>query len=148
MEPGHAVLMPHLLWADSATERMFIEAALNTPDRPTVEFVTDGDELLASCASLRPDLIVLDLDLPRMRGLEVLAQLQARRNTVPVVVFSKAARPPTAQACYDLGALEVIEKPRSFRDFRERVQEVRALAHPARARAALPSVRPRADPPA
>lgn len=120
--------MPHLLWADSADERMFIEAALNTPDRPSVEFVTDGEELLQSVEASRPDLIVLELDLPSLRGLEVLSLLKARRNTVPVVVFSKAARPPTAAACYLLGAAEVIEKPVAFRDFRERVHQVRALA--------------------
>lgn len=120
--------MPHVLWADSASERMFIEAALNAPDRPSVEFVADGEELLQSFEASRPDLIVLELDLPTMRGLEVLSLLKARRNTVPVVVFSKAARRPTAEACYLLGATEVIEKPESFRDFRERVHQVRALA--------------------
>lgn len=120
--------MVHLLWADASGERMFIEAALNGPDRPSVEFVADGDELLRSCSQASPDLIVLDLDLPGVSGLDVLAELRHRRNTVPVVVFSRSARAPTSEACYALGAVKVIPKPRDYRDFREGVQQVCAVS--------------------
>jgi CheY-like chemotaxis protein len=121
--------MPHLLWADPAGDRMFIEAALNTADRPSVEFVSDGEELLQRCAACPPDMIVLDLDLPRVSGLDVLAELRLRRNTVPVVVFSRAARPPTAEACRVLGVKEVIAKPSDFREFRQGVQRIQALSN-------------------
>ena len=107
---------------------MFIEAALNTPDRPSVEFVSDGEELLQRCTTARPDMIVLDLDLPRVSGLDVLAELRARRNTVPVVVFSRTARSPTVEACRVLGVAEVIQKPNDYRAFREGVQRIHTLS--------------------
>lgn len=119
--------MPRLVWADASADRMFIEAVLNTPDRPALDFVADGEELLRLCNPARADLIVLDLDLPTVGGLEVLSQLKARGNTVPVVVFSKAS-PPTVDACYLLGAARVIQKPQEFRDFRNRVQQVCAMS--------------------
>ena len=49
----------------------------------------DGDEALRQVSAFRPDLIVLDLGMPRVTGGEVLYQLRARGDDTPVIVLSK-----------------------------------------------------------
>jgi two-component system response regulator EvgA len=101
---------------------MFIQALLGQlPTRPRAEFVGDGEELLDRLGQGEPDLIVLDLDLPRVGGLEVLSVLQARRHAPPVVVFSSSQGQATIDACRRLGAARFVHKPSGFREFREAV---------------------------
>jgi CheY-like chemotaxis protein len=73
----------------------------------------DGLAALGSAGSHPPDLIVLDLNMPHMDGLEVLKRLRSNLlwRSVPVVVFSGAPRAssPTMRA-EDLGVAAVLEK--------------------------------------
>lgn len=73
---------------------------------------TDGLDALQKAAALRPDLILLDIEMPRMDGLEFLrhARLQV---TAPVVVISSVAQlgSPQAMRALDLGAVDVLPKP-------------------------------------
>src|SRR5688572_3752111 len=116
--------MPHVLWAeDSPADRLFIQAVLaQLPARPTTEFVQDGEELLERLESARPDLIVLDLAMPKVGGLEALSQLRQRGCEAPVVVFSGAEGAETVAACRRMGAAAFIQKPHDFRDFRGLVE--------------------------
>lgn len=108
---------------------MFIQAVLRQlPGHPATEFVEDGEELLERLPLCKPDLIVLDLQMPRVGGLEVLSQLQARGNQVPVVVFSGSEGAATIAACYKMGARSFIQKPSDFREFRGLVESVVAQA--------------------
>ncbi len=74
----------------------------------------DGAEALASVASDRPDLVLLDLDLPRVDGWEVCRQLKADAATrdIPIVMMTAAHTTLTsAQRGLEVGANEYIEKP-------------------------------------
>jgi two-component system chemotaxis response regulator CheB len=70
----------------------------------------DGDEALRLCALLTPDLITLDLEMPRMDGFTFLRLLMATRPTAVVVISSHAARDDVFRAL-ELGAIDFIAKP-------------------------------------
>lgn len=115
--------MPRILWAaGAAPDQMFIQAALaQATTKPSAEFVDDSEALLQRVAQERPDLVVLDLQMPEGGALEVLSLLQRRGESPPVVVFGRAPGRPTIEACQRLGAATVVAKPEGFREYREAV---------------------------
>ena len=72
-------------------------------------------------AGSRPDLILLDLNLPRLNGFEVLERLRASETyrTVPVIVLSASARQEDVLRSYQLGANSYLQKPAVFEEFTE-----------------------------
>ena len=74
----------------------------------------------------RPSLILLDLNLPRRNGLEVLAELKADPDllTIPVVIFSTSQAETDIVASYQLHANAYITKPVSFDRFTEAIRQV------------------------
>jgi two-component system response regulator len=73
-----------------------------------------------------PKLILLDLRLPKVDGIEVLRQVKADERTkkTPVVVLTSSRQDPDIQACYDLGANSYIVKPVDFDKFSEAVAQL------------------------
>jgi two-component system response regulator len=66
-----------------------------------------------------PELVLLDLNLPRVDGLEVLRQIRAddRTKYLPVVVLTSSARDRDVVQSYQLGANSYVQKPVNFTDF-------------------------------
>lgn len=84
----------------------------------TLEVLSDGDAALAYLRQAppfttapRPDLVLLDLKIPGTRGLEVLAKLAERGNSVPIVVLTSSSAPADLAAAYRLGARACFAKP-------------------------------------
>lgn len=77
-----------------------------------VAIAADGEEALEVIKRTRPDLVLLDLMLPKISGLEVLKQLRALPDfkTMPIVVFSNAAKPGTVEDAWAAGATVVLSK--------------------------------------
>jgi CheY-like chemotaxis protein len=77
-----------------------------------VETASDGEEALAVIKRIRPDLVVLDLMLPKINGIEVLKTLRANPafQATPVIVFSNAAKPGTVEDAWSAGATIVLSK--------------------------------------
>ena len=96
---------------DSAASRSAIEAMLK--DRPGLIHAgsaVDGEDALRAAIRLKPDVIVLDLNMPRMDGFTFLRLLMAQRPT-PVVVLSSRSRRSDVFKALDLGALDFVAKP-------------------------------------
>lgn len=116
-----------LLVEDSLTDRLLTLEALDrarVPNRVTA--VDDGVEALAFLRRVgtfrdapRPDLILLDLNMPRKDGREVLADIKADLDlkSIPVIVFSSSAAPADVTAAYGLHANCYLTKPIKFDDF-------------------------------
>jgi two-component system response regulator len=70
---------------------------------------------------LQPDVILLDLKLPKVSGLEVLRRLREEERTrrVPVVVLTSSNEEKDIQSSYDLGANSFVRKPVDFTQFME-----------------------------
>ena len=73
---------------------------------------SDGEAGLRDAHSLVPDLILLDIQLPRLNGFQVLEALRASAETarIPVIVLSNSAGPGDAARCRELGAVEYLLK--------------------------------------
>jgi two-component system, chemotaxis family, response regulator Rcp1 len=106
-----------LLVDDSAGDAELFRFAL-AETMPDCELCVagDGEQALELLATGRlPDLLVLDLNLPRLSGHEVLADLRASREPrlrrLPVVVLTTSAAPDDVQRSYDLFASSHIVKP-------------------------------------
>lgn len=104
-------LIRTLVIDDSAFSRQTITRMLETS--PLVEVVgvaRDGEEALRKTLELKPDLITLDLEMPRMDGFTFLRLVMAKRPT-PVMVISGHAGEDDVFKALDLGAVDFIAKP-------------------------------------
>lgn len=72
----------------------------------TVVTAADGEEALATASTLRPDLVLLDLIMPRMQGFEVLRLLRTRPNMdgVPIVVLTNLSQDADRERALSHGA--------------------------------------------
>lgn len=111
---------------DPAASRLTQEAFRETGVTEGVRCVRDGDEALASlrgqgrfAGDPLPDIIFLDLHLPRKSGLEVLREIKSndRLKTTPVVVVSGSDDPREVREAYELHASCYIRKPNDLHQF-------------------------------
>lgn len=124
--------MARILWAeDGLDDQYLIKHALGQlPLAPRVEFVEDGEAALAALDAGHPDLVVLDLNMPILDGVETLRRLRAADGTkaVPVVVFSTGREESAVQTCRRLGVLDYVQKPFHYNDFTTAVARICELA--------------------
>jgi two-component system, response regulator len=73
-----------------------------------------------------PKVILLDLKLPKVDGLEVLAQIKKNERTksIPVVILTSSREDPDIKAAYELGANSYVVKPVDFDDFLEAMSHI------------------------
>jgi two-component system, response regulator len=121
-----------IAWAeDDPQDQQLIRAALEgTAPTPHITFAGDGVALLDAVGRQPPTLVVLDLKMPRMGGLETLRRLRAEPATrnLPVVVFSSGSLPDEIDQCHRLGVLDTVQKPIEFGAFVAAVQGIVAAA--------------------
>ncbi len=91
-----------------------------TMDAPNAKTALD---LMAN----QPDLVILDLGLPDMQGLELLRQIRSRTETVPIVVLSSRGDEVTKVEALDLGADDYVTKPFGMEELLARIRA--ALRH-------------------
>jgi DNA-binding response OmpR family regulator len=98
-----------------------------------VEIAARGDTALKAVAERRPDLIVLDLNLPVLDGVEVCRILRSRPDTkqLPIVVVSARTSEDERVRCLELGADDYITKPFSLRELSARIRAALRRAMPA-----------------
>ena len=111
------------------TRRAFIRRKVNHP----IEVARDGEEVLAFISSWGeqrplPLLILLDLKLPKVDGLEVLRHLKThpRFHVIPVVVLSTSTEDRDIQIAYREGANSFIVKPVDFDQFMHIVEYIQS----------------------
>ncbi|MDP3250503.1 MAG: response regulator transcription factor [Hydrogenophaga sp.] len=97
-----------------------------------VDWVRDGEMALTAAKSLQYDLVLLDLGLPRRDGLEVLRELRARKDRVPVLIATARDSVQQRVQGLDAGADDYILKPY---DLDELLARIRALLRRASGRA-------------
>lgn len=86
-----------------------------------------GTEALELVRTLRPDLVLLDIYLPDMSGLEVLRRLRQEAATVDVIAVTAAKDVDTLRSAMQGGVVHYIVKPFLFETFRDRLERYAAL---------------------
>ncbi|HJY85288.1 MAG TPA: response regulator transcription factor [Candidatus Acidoferrales bacterium] len=84
----------------------------------------DGVEGLERAFADSPDLVVLDVMMPRMSGLDVCRQLKARRPSIPVIMLTARGQEVDKVVGLELGADDYVTKPFSIRELLARVKAV------------------------
>lgn len=127
---GDAKLMQILLVEDSVADiEMTLEALTDAKVANEVTVIRDGAAALAYLRAHRldaPDLVILDLNLPRMTGHEVLAELQHDRDLrrIPVAVLTTSSAEADVVRTYDLGANCFLTKPVDIEQFIQVVHSI------------------------
>lgn len=116
-----------LVVEDDPEDRQLVEKAVAISHcADELHFVEDGEEALDylyyrgkysdPASAPRPGLLLLDLNLPKKNGREVLQEIKAdpTMRALPVIVFSTSQAIEDIQACYDVGANSYISKPNTF----------------------------------
>ena len=108
---------------DDERNRKLARDVLRAAGLGTVEAGTGGDALAVASEEL-PDVILLDLHLPDMDGMEVARRLRAgaRTSAIPVVAFSASRRLGTADELEEAGFDGYVEKPFDVRTFPRQVR--------------------------
>jgi len=105
-----------LIVDDSVFNRRSITEILNTSlDVEVVGKAADGEEALRLVSMLKPDVITLDLEMPRMDGFTFLRILMTKMPT-PVIVVSSYSQKENVFKALELGALDFVAKPDRYAD--------------------------------
>ena len=109
MEKMAGSLATVLICDDEPALRELIRVRLEGP----YEFVEadDGEESLALARSVRPDVVILDMMMPRLSGLEVLSALRQEEELADMRVIVLTAQPATREQALQAGADIVMVKP-------------------------------------
>lgn len=123
-----------LIAEDDPDDRMMLAEAFESGAfRHPVSFVNDGEDLLRALrgdapytTASRPDLILLDLNMPRMDGRTALLHLKAdpELKKIPVVVLTTSSAEEDIQRTYQLGVSAFVTKPNSIDDMTELVKSI------------------------
>ena len=94
-----------------------------------VHLAEDGEAGLDLARTIEPDLIVLDVMLPKRNGLEVLHDLRAEGRTMPIIILSAKAAEMDKVAGLELGAEDYVAKPFSLAELLARVRAALRRGH-------------------
>jgi CheY-like chemotaxis protein len=124
MRPMAGSLATVLICDDEPSIRELIRISLDGP----YEFVEadDGVESLELARRVRPDVVILDMMMPRMTGLEVLSAIRQEKDLADTPVIVLTAQPGTREQALDAGADVVMVKPFEPEQIAGAVQEVLA----------------------
>ena len=110
-----------------------MEGLTESKVRNNLHVASDGVEAMAflrregqHTAAVRPDLILLDLNLPRMDGREVLSAVKSdpKLKTIPVVVLTTTDDSHEIKRCYELGCNVYITKPVKYESFANAIRQL------------------------
>ena len=127
-------LVDVLLVEDDAGDALIVREALaDFQVRNTLHVVTDGEQALRFvrqagefAGAPRPGLIMLDLNLPRRSGMEVLAELKADSylRVIPIVILTTSRSQDDVLRSYSLHANAYVTKPADFERFMDAIREI------------------------
>jgi len=117
-----------LLIEDAAADVKLISIALRTsvPDLD-LRVARDGDAGMNELTSKRPDLLLLDLNIPKRNGLEVLDEIRADSllRTLPVIILTNSTSPKDVDAAYRSCCNAYVRKPVGFDKLMEVVESIK-----------------------
>jgi DNA-binding response OmpR family regulator len=117
-----------LIAEDDEALAKFVSQGL-TAERYTVDVCSDGEQARTAAYEQDYDLIVLDLNLPKLDGVSILRQLRRQKPTLPVLVLTQRTRVEDRVQCLDTGADDYLPKPFSFSELSARIRALLRRSH-------------------
>ena len=126
LAPFFAAALALAIRSGALSSRFWAAAVLFQALGHATATATDGPAALSAALQLRPDLVVLDIGLPQMSGLEVLRQLKSTPilKRLPVIILTSSKQEGDLAMGYDGGANSYIVKPVSFSGFLEVIKQI------------------------
>ena len=119
---------PRVLIADDHADLVKAVGRLLAVDCDVVGTVADGSAVLEAAQRLRPDVIVVDLNLPNVNGLDVCRQITQAHPEIKVIVFTAMNDPDVRQQSVEVGAAAFVFKMAGDGDLLSTVKRVCADA--------------------
>jgi DNA-binding NarL/FixJ family response regulator len=117
---------PRVLLADDEPDFLAVSTRLLEPEFDVVKAVEDGKQMLDAAPSLNPDLVVLDISMPVLNGIEAARQLRSLGCQARIVFLTVHRDPEYVQAAFAVGASGYVIKSRLVSDLRPALREVLA----------------------
>ena len=115
---------PRVLLADDASEMLEMFMRLLGTDFDIVALTQNGEEALESAARLDPDLVILDISMPLLNGIQVASRLRERGYTAKVIFVTVHEDRDYVEGAFAVGALGYVLKYRIANDLVLATQEV------------------------
>jgi DNA-binding response OmpR family regulator len=117
-----------LIAEDDAALASFVKSALEA-EHYAVDVSGDGEQARVMAGEFDYDLLMLDLNLPRLDGVSILRYLRTRKPTMPILVLTGQNRVEDRVECLDLGADDYMGKPFSFSELSARIRALLRRSH-------------------
>src|SRR5271168_4332234 len=117
-----------LVAEDDAALGTFVKKGLEA-EHYAVDVSGDGEQVRAMAGEFDYDMVVLDLNLPRLDGVSILRFLRTRKPTLPILVLTSRNRVEDRVQCLDLGADDYLGKPFSYTELSARIRALLRRSH-------------------
>jgi DNA-binding response OmpR family regulator len=95
----------------------------------SVDIFPDGEQARSAATDNEYDLVILDLNLPKLDGVSVLRHLRLKKPSLPVLVLTQRTRVEDKVQCLDTGADDYLAKPFSFSELSARIRALVRRSH-------------------
>jgi len=117
-----------LIAEDDAALASFVKKGLEA-EHYAVDVSGDGEQARAMAVEFDYDLVVLELNLPRLDGMSILRQVRIRKPSLPILVLTARTRIEDRVQCLDMGADDYLAKPFSFSELSARIRALLRRSH-------------------
>jgi DNA-binding response OmpR family regulator len=117
-----------LIAEDDTALASFVRKGLEA-EHYAVDVSGDGEQARALASELDFDLVVLDLNLPRLDGVSILRSLRTKKADMPILVLTARSRVEDRVQCLDTGADDYLVKPFSFSELSARIRALLRRSH-------------------
>ncbi|HTT20562.1 MAG TPA: response regulator transcription factor [Candidatus Sulfotelmatobacter sp.] len=95
----------------------------------TVDLVKDGEQALSAALACDYEIVILDLNSPKLDGVGVLRQVRVKRPSLPILILTQRTRVEDRIQCLDTGADDYLSKPFSFSELSARIRALIRRSH-------------------
>jgi DNA-binding response OmpR family regulator len=117
-----------LIAEDDEALAKFVRQGLEA-ENYSVDVFSDGEQARAAAADVDYDVVILDLNLPKLDGVSVLRHLRLKKPSLPVLVLTQRNRVEDRIQCLDTGADDYLGKPFSFSELSARLRALVRRSH-------------------
>lgn len=115
-----------ILYIEDESDHIEVVKVLVESNDFRVIVAQDGESGLKNVFEHKPDLVLMDLTLPKLHGLEVLKKIKANSETkhIPVFILTASGKKNSEQECRDCGAQDFLRKPYDSRELLSKIKRI------------------------